>query len=82
MIKLWYSAVVGLADLEYDFRSIYSSACGHAARFGRRQSWLILGANLIDVMPVFEKLPKFLHWWRPKGERQFNYTVSIYRILW
>lgn len=46
------------------------------------QCSLTLGANFIDVMPVFEKLPKFLHWWRPKGERQFNFTVSVYRRLW
>jgi hypothetical protein len=79
---LWYFSVVVLADLEYDFGSIYSRACGNAARFGCRQYPLTVGANLIDVMPVFEKLPKFFHWWRPKGERQFNNTLSVYRILW
>jgi hypothetical protein len=82
MINLWYIAVCGLADLEYDFGSIYSRTCGNAARLGCRRHPLTLGANLIDVMPVFEKLPKFLHWWRPKGDRQFNYTLSVYKILW
>jgi len=38
--------------------------------------------NLIDVLVIFEKLPKFLHWWRQRGLREFNNTLSVYRILW
>jgi hypothetical protein len=47
-----------------------------------RKYELTVGANLIDVMPIFEKLPKRLHWWRKKGESQFNNTINTYKIPW
>jgi hypothetical protein len=42
-----------------------------------------IGANLIDVMPIFEKLPKHLHWWRKKGTDAFDRTnIRTYAIPW
>lgn len=32
------------------------------------------GANLVDGFPVLASMPKFLQWWRPRGQRMFEYT--------
>lgn len=38
------------------------------------------GANLVDAMPVLEKiLPKPLQWWRKRGERLHAKTVNVYK---
>lgn len=33
------------------------------------------GANIVDAFPVLDKLPKFLQWLRPKGQRIFEKTA-------
>lgn len=35
------------------------------------------GVNIADSFPVLANLPKFLQWWRPKGERMFEYTRRL-----
>ncbi|KAG8628525.1 hypothetical protein KVT40_004398 [Elsinoe batatas] len=37
------------------------------------------GANLVDAYPVLNKLPSFLHWWRPRGEEIFKRTRDCYK---
>lgn len=34
------------------------------------------GVNIVDAFPIFDKMPKFLQWWRPRGERVFEKTVK------
>ncbi|KAG4416210.1 hypothetical protein IFR04_010667 [Cadophora malorum] len=37
------------------------------------------GASIADVLPVLEKLPKPLQWWRPRGERAYQKCLKVYR---
>ncbi|GAB7349605.1 hypothetical protein MBLNU459_g0292t1 [Dothideomycetes sp. NU459] len=37
------------------------------------------GHNLVDGFTQLARLPKFLQWWRPRGERGYNKTLDIYR---
>ncbi|KAH1974866.1 hypothetical protein KXW88_000589 [Aspergillus fumigatus] len=37
------------------------------------------GVNLVDAFPVLANLPRFLQWWRPRGERIFQKTVQVYK---
>ncbi|PSK59461.1 3-hydroxyphenylacetate 6-hydroxylase [Elsinoe australis] len=37
------------------------------------------GANLVDAYPILNKLPSFLHWWRPRGLRIFHRTRACYK---
>lgn len=37
------------------------------------------GYNLVDGYPQLAKLPRFLQWWRPRGERAYKRTISVYR---
>lgn len=42
------------------------------------------GANIVDGFPILARLPNILQWWRPKGERLFEYTrkhVELRRCL-
>lgn len=32
------------------------------------------GVNIVDGFPILAKLPKFLQWWRPRGQKMFEYT--------
>lgn len=32
------------------------------------------GVNIVDGFPILARLPKFLQWWRPRGEDMFRYT--------
>lgn len=34
------------------------------------------GVNLVNAFPVLANLPRFLQWWRPRGERIFQKTVQ------
>jgi hypothetical protein len=34
------------------------------------------GASLVDMWPILAKLPKPLQWWRPAGERLFNFSLK------
>lgn len=34
------------------------------------------GVNIVDGFPVLAKLPKFLQWWRPRGEAIFRKTYK------
>lgn len=34
------------------------------------------GVNIVDAFPVLANLPKFLQWWRPKGQRIFDKTAQ------
>lgn len=34
------------------------------------------GHNLVDGFPQLAKLPKFLQWWRPRGERGYQKTIG------
>jgi len=40
------------------------------------------GSNLVDVMPIFEKLPRPLQWWKARGTREFNSTLKAYSKPW
>jgi hypothetical protein len=33
------------------------------------------GASLVDGFPILARLPKYLQWWRPRGERIYQKTV-------
>lgn len=33
------------------------------------------GYNLVDGYPQLAKLPQFLQWWRPRGERAYHRTI-------
>ncbi|KAH1765152.1 hypothetical protein KXV58_001711 [Aspergillus fumigatus] len=37
------------------------------------------GVNLVNAFPVLANLPRFLQWWRPRGERIFQKTVQVYK---
>ncbi|RDL31768.1 Cytochrome P450 [Venustampulla echinocandica] len=37
------------------------------------------GASLVDALPVFEKLPTCLQWWRPRGQRAQERCKSVYK---
>ncbi|EXJ93192.1 hypothetical protein A1O3_01749 [Capronia epimyces CBS 606.96] len=37
------------------------------------------GTNLVDGFPVLAGLPTWLQWWRPRGERLFEYTKKVYK---
>ncbi|KAK1761678.1 cytochrome P450 [Phialemonium atrogriseum] len=37
------------------------------------------GVNLVDAFPVLTKLPKFMQWWRGRGERIFEMTRRVYK---
>lgn len=32
------------------------------------------GANIVDGFPILDSLPRFLQWWRPRGQKMFEYT--------
>lgn len=34
------------------------------------------GANLVDGFQFLDRLPTFLHWWRPYGDRWHQFTVK------
>lgn len=36
------------------------------------------GANIVDVFPQLTRLPKFLQWWRARGDRIFEHTKRVY----
>lgn len=36
------------------------------------------GVNIVDAFPVLASLPKFLQWWRPKGQRIFDKTAQYF----
>ncbi|KAF4556760.1 Cytochrome P450-like protein 52 [Elsinoe fawcettii] len=36
------------------------------------------GQNIVDVYPQLARLPKFLQWWRPKGERLYKESLRVY----
>ncbi|KAL1896135.1 hypothetical protein Sste5346_004877 [Sporothrix stenoceras] len=37
------------------------------------------GVNIVDAFLFLDKLPKFLQWWRPRGNRIFEQTREVYR---
>jgi hypothetical protein len=50
-----------------------------AALFETAEEFLELqqpGVNIVDAFPVLAKLPKFLQWWRPRGEKVHKKTVG------
>ena len=53
-----------------------------AALFETAEEFLALqqaGVNIVDGFPILAKLPEFLQWWRPRGERIHEKTVGVYR---
>lgn len=34
------------------------------------------GVNIVDAFPIFDKLPRVLQWWRPRGEKIFQKTFK------
>jgi hypothetical protein len=50
-----------------------------AALFETAEEFLALqqpGVNIVDAFPSLSKLPKFLQWWRPRGEKIHEKTVG------
>jgi cytochrome P450 len=39
------------------------------------------GVNIVDGFPILARLPKFLQWWRPRGEKMFRYTRAYVLIF-
>ncbi|KAJ5936000.1 hypothetical protein N7454_005298 [Penicillium verhagenii] len=37
------------------------------------------GVNIVDGFPVLANLPRWLQWWRPKGDRIFEKTRRVYK---
>jgi hypothetical protein len=50
--------------------------------FAKSGERLMVGSNLVDVMPIFEKLPRPLQWWKARGEREYNTTLKAYGKPW
>jgi hypothetical protein len=42
---------------------------------------LQVGRNLVDVFPVLAYLPKWLQWWRPRGERIYERACRAYEPI-
>ncbi|KAB5563489.1 cytochrome P450 [Coniochaeta sp. 2T2.1] len=37
------------------------------------------GVNIVDAFPVLDRLPQFLQWWRPRGQKIFDKTARVYK---
>jgi hypothetical protein len=42
---------------------------------------LQIGRNLVDVFPTLASLPKWLQWWRPRGERVYERARKAYEPI-
>jgi hypothetical protein len=54
-----------------------------AALFETAEEFLELqqpGVNIVDAFPILAKLPNFLQWWRPRGERIHKKTVGYAKL--
>lgn len=71
--------------LDKSWARFASKGCGSDVRynfFAKSGERFMVGSNLVDVMPIFEKLPRPLQWWKARGEREFNATLKAYGKPW